>query len=93
MPQARLGDLTWPAVRDLVDDVIVVSEAEVLAAMRLLMERCKLVVEPSGAAALAAALAPALRERWGARLQHVGVVLSGGNVEFEARGWWHSWGT
>ncbi len=39
--EARLGSLTWPLVRDLVDDVITVSEAEVVAAMRLVMERMK----------------------------------------------------
>ena len=39
--EARLGSLTWPIVRDLVDDVITVSEEEVVAAMQLVMERMK----------------------------------------------------
>lgn len=39
--EARLGSLTWPAVRDLVDDVITLSEEEVVAAMQLVFERMK----------------------------------------------------
>lgn len=54
--QARLGQHTWPVVRDLVDGVVAISDAEIVAAMQLLFERMKLVVEPSGAAGLAAVL-------------------------------------
>jgi serine racemase len=53
---ARLGKHTWPVVRDLVDGVVAISDAEIVAAMQLLFERMKLVVEPSGAAGLAAVL-------------------------------------
>eukprot|EP00775_Hariotina_reticulata_P006291 gene6291-6527_t len=53
---ARLGQHTWPVVRDLVDGVLVVEEQQIISAVRLLFERMKLVVEPSGAAALAAVL-------------------------------------
>lgn len=45
-------------VRDLVDQVVVVADAEIVAAMRLVFERMKLVVEPSGAAGLAAVMSP-----------------------------------
>lgn len=88
--QARLGDLTWPIVRDLVDEVVVVDDSEIVAAMRLLFERAKVVVEPSGAAGLAAALSEAGREALRG-CGRVGVVLSGGNVDFEARGFWEAW--
>ncbi|KAF6260990.1 serine/threonine dehydratase [Scenedesmus sp. NREL 46B-D3] len=54
--QARLGKHTWPVVRDLVDGVVTVSDGDIVAAMQLLFERMKLVVEPSGAAGLAAVL-------------------------------------
>ncbi len=77
---AGLGRLTWPIVRDGVDAVHVVDDAAIVAAMRLLWERMKLVVEPSGAVALAAVLAPEFRST-GAR--RVGVVLSGGNVDLD----------
>lgn len=69
------GELTFPVLRQLLDDVVLVSDDEIRAAMRLLLERAKLVVEPSGAVSLAACLAR--RVGTGAR---IGVVLSGGNV-------------
>lgn len=78
---AGLGELTWPVVRDLVDDVVVVDDTQIVDAMRLLWERMKLVVEPSGSVGLAAALGADFR-RHGAR--RVGVVLSGGNVDLDA---------
>ena len=48
--RAKLGDLTWPIIRDKVDDVVTVTERDIVEAMRLIYERMKLVVEPSGAA-------------------------------------------
>jgi threonine dehydratase len=59
-----------------VDEVVLVSEDEVKEAMRFLLLRLKLVVEPTGAVAAAAALTGKLR-RFGSR---AGVILSGGNV-------------
>ena len=76
-----LGDLTWPVVRDLVDGVVTVTEAEMIAAMRLLWERAKLLVEPSAAVALAAVLTGEFRQT--VCEHHVGIVLSGGNVNVE----------
>jgi threo-3-hydroxy-L-aspartate ammonia-lyase len=74
------GELTWPVIQALVDEVVTVSDDEIVAAMRFCFERCKLVVEPSGACALAALLAGRV-EVAGLR---VGVVLSGGNIGAEA---------
>ncbi len=74
---ASIGELTWPIVRDRVDTVLTVSDDEILAAMRLLMERMKLVIEPSGAVGLAAVLQPAFRTH---AFKRVGIVLSRGNV-------------
>jgi threo-3-hydroxy-L-aspartate ammonia-lyase len=74
---AQLGTLTWPVVRDGVDDIVLVSEEEMRAAMRFLLQRLKLVVEPTGAIPVAAALFGKLRP-FGNR---VGLILSGGNVE------------
>ena len=71
------GALTWPVIDALVDDVVTVSDEQIVAAMRLLFERLKVVAEPSGASALAALLAGGLHEV-GSR---VGVVLSGANVD------------
>jgi threonine dehydratase len=74
------GELTWPVIQALVDEVVTVSDAQILEAMRFLFERCKLVVEPSGACALAALLAGAVPVAG----ERVGVVLSGGNVGADA---------
>jgi threonine dehydratase len=72
------GERTWPVIRERVDAVALASDAEIVEAMRFLFERCKLVVEPSGACALAALLAGRV-ELDGA--ERIGVALSGGNVD------------
>jgi threonine dehydratase len=77
-----LGRLTFPLVREMVDDMVTVSDAEIVAAMRPLWERLKLVVEPTGALGLAAALAG----RVATAGRRVGVILSGGNVDLAAAG-------
>jgi threo-3-hydroxy-L-aspartate ammonia-lyase len=71
------GERTWPIIDALVDEVVTVSDAEIVAAMVLLFERLKVVVEPSGASALAALLAGTVR----AVGRRIGVVLSGANVD------------
>lgn len=76
----QLGEVTWPHIRALVDEIIVVSDAEVEAAMRFLALRCKQVVEPTGAVAAAAVLARKLPATSRDRRQ-IGVVLSGGNAD------------
>lgn len=80
-----LGDLTWPVVRDLVGDVVTVSEEEIVGAMRLAWERAKFLIEPSPAVALAATLTPRFQQLSG--LAKVGVVLSGGNVNLDKLPW------
>lgn len=83
--KTTLGELTWPVVRDLVEEVLVVEDMATVAAMRLVFERMKLVVEPSAAVPLAAVLSQRFRTRAG--LERVGVVLSGGNVDLDALPW------
>jgi threo-3-hydroxy-L-aspartate ammonia-lyase len=72
------GELTFSINRSLLDAVVLVSDAELVAAMRFAFERLKLVLEPGGAAALAALLAHRVELGADAR---VGVILSGGNVD------------
>ena len=71
------GERTWPVIHALVDEVVTVTDAEILETMRTCFERLKLVVEPSGATALAAILHGHVAVA-GLR---VGVVLSGGNAD------------
>jgi threonine dehydratase len=80
--RTSLGALTWPVVRDLVDAVFTVSDAAIVAAMRLVWERMKLVAEPSAVVGLAVGLGEPFRALSG--LERVGVVLSGGNVDLDA---------
>jgi len=68
------GELTFAVNRKRVDEVVLVSDAEIVDAMTFLFDRMKLVVEPSGAVGIAALLAGRVRG------ERVGVVISGGNV-------------
>jgi threonine dehydratase len=73
------GALTWPIIESLVEDILLVSDNELIATMRLLLERTKLLVEPSGAAAAAAVLHGKIPPN----CRRVGVLLTGGNVDLE----------
>jgi threonine dehydratase len=72
-----LGDKTFPIIYEHVKEVITVSDDEIIDAMRLIWERMKIIVEPSGAVPLAAVLKA--REKFQNR--SVGIILSGGNVD------------
>jgi threonine dehydratase len=71
------GERTFPVIRERVAAVVTVTDAEIVAAMRFAFERLKLVLEPSGASALAALLHGKVE----AAGRRTGVVLSGGNVD------------
>jgi threonine dehydratase len=73
------GALTFPLTRANADDVLTVSDQEIIEAIRFMLFRMKLLVEPSGAAAAAAVFSRKLPEA----MQRVGVVLSGGNIDGE----------
>ena len=75
--RATLSPLTFSILQSMVDEISLVSEEEIVAAMLLLWERTKLVVEPSGAVAAA----PALNRRIRAEGKKVGIILSGGNLD------------
>lgn len=82
-----LGDLTWPILRDHVERVLTVSEEEIVQAMRLAWERAKLLIEPSAAVAVAAALALEAKLPPTPAPRRVGVILSGGNVDLDHLPW------
>lgn len=75
--RASLCERTFTILRERIDGVALVGEEEILSAMRLVWERMKLVIEPSSAVPVAAAIFG----KTGARAKRVGVVLSGGNVD------------
>lgn len=78
-----LGTLTFPIIREHVEQIVTVSEAAIIAAMRFLWERAKLVVEPSGVTPVAVL--------WEGKIDlrglRVGVILSGGNVDLTHLPW------
>ena len=79
-------------VRDLVDDVVVVEEAEIVSAMQLVYERMKVVVEPSGAVGVAAALSEEMAAKFPPQsFPRAGVVLCGGNADFSVVDFWANW--
>lgn len=81
--RTSLGRLTFPIIRAHVARIVTVTDEEIVAAMRLLYERMKLVVEPSGAVALAAVLSG----RAGLAGRRVGLILSGGNADLDRLPW------
>jgi threonine dehydratase len=71
------GKLTFPIVRELVEDILLVSDQELISTIRFLLERMKVLVEPSGAAGAAAVF----HRKFDFAGKRVGVLLSGGNVD------------
>jgi threonine dehydratase len=72
--------LTFPILQQNADDVLTVSDAEILTTIRFMLFRMKTLVEPSGAAAAAAVL----HGRLPAGDKRVGVIVSGGNIDPDA---------
>ncbi len=74
------GALTFPILQQTAEAVLTVSDPEIVAAIKFLLFRMKLLVEPSGAAAAAAVM----QRRLPLETRRVGVILSGGNIDPEA---------
>jgi threonine dehydratase len=73
------GILTFPILQQTAEDVLTVSDDEIIETMKFILSRMKLLVEPSGAAAAAAVL----HRKLPSDVKRVGVVLSGGNIDAE----------
>ncbi|WIB27210.1 threonine ammonia-lyase [Curtobacterium sp. MCSS17_015] len=73
---ARPGDMNFPIIRDLVDDIVTVSDDDVARALLVLLERAKLVVEAAGAVGVAAIMSGAVHDTG-----RTVVLLSGGNID------------
>ena len=71
------GKLTFPIIRELVEDILLVSDEELVATMRFILERMKILIEPSGAAGAAAVF----HRKFDFAGKRAGVLLSGGNVD------------
>ena len=71
------GELTFPIIQELVEDVVLVSDEEIRAAMKFALLRMKIVIEPSGAVAMAEVMHGKTPMPSG----KIGIVVSGGNVD------------
>ena len=76
-----MGELTWPIIKSHVEEIVRVSDEEVLIAMTMIHEIFGMAVEPSGAISLAAVLKDEFRSKEG--IGSIGIILSGGNVDPE----------
>ena len=74
-----LGSKTFPIIQKLVSNIITVSDEEIIAAMRLIWERMKIIIEPSCAVPLAAVL----QQKENFKGKRIGIILTGGNVDLE----------
>lgn len=72
-----VGQLTFPIIQELVDEIVTVSDAQLIEAMRFAASRMKMVIEPTGGLAMAAAMQGVINVNG----QRVGVIVSGGNVD------------
>jgi len=77
--RTQLGEYNFPIILNHVEEIYTVSEVEIVAAMKLIWERLKIVIEPSSAAAVAALW----QQKSNFNGQNVGIILSGGNVDLE----------
>jgi threo-3-hydroxy-L-aspartate ammonia-lyase len=75
-----IGERNFAVIAGRVERIVSVTEAEIIDAMRFVWERIKIVIEPSSAVAIA----PLLTGKLDARGLKIGVIISGGNVDFEA---------
>lgn len=72
-----LGDRNFPIIQKHVPEIVTVSDNEIIAAMRLVWERMKIIIEPSSAVTLAAVL----KEKDKFKKSKIGIIISGGNVD------------
>ncbi|HLF65615.1 MAG TPA: pyridoxal-phosphate dependent enzyme [Saprospiraceae bacterium] len=82
--RTNLGDINFPIIKELLQEILLVDDQDTIRAMRLLFERMKIMVEPSGAIVLGAVMMH--KEKFVGK--KVGLILSGGNVDVRKLGEW-----
>ena len=80
--RTSLGNFNFPIIKAWAEDIIRVEEEEIIAALKLVWERMKIIIEPSSAVAFAALL----KEKDRFQNQKVGIIVSGGNVDLKKLG-------
>lgn len=81
--RTSLGDLTFACIREHVDDIVTVSEQQIIEAMRLVWERMNIIIEPSSAVPVAAVL----NQKVDTAGKKTGIIISGGNMDLDHLPW------
>ncbi|XP_039364279.1 serine racemase isoform X2 [Mauremys reevesii] len=84
--KTSIGPNTWPIIKDLVDDVLTVTEEEIQQATQLVWERMKLLIEPTAGVGVAAVLSEQFRSV-SQEVKNVCIVLCGGNIDLGSLAW------
>ncbi|MEH6512212.1 pyridoxal-phosphate dependent enzyme [Maribacter arcticus] len=79
--KTTLGDINFPIIKELVSGIIRVHEDEIIAAMKLVWERMKIIIEPSSAVTLAGVIRQSKESPEALKNRKVGIIISGGNVD------------
>ena len=79
--KTTLGDINFPIIKELVNGIIRVDEVEIVAAMKLVWERMKIIIEPSSAVTVAAVIRQSKENPEALKNRNVGIIISGGNVD------------
>ena len=80
--RTSVGEITWPIIEQHLDDVFTVTEEEIIQGTRLVLERMKVVIEPSSGVVVAAVLSERFR-KVAADLKNIAVLLCGGNLDID----------
>jgi len=83
--RTSLGQITFPIIKKYVEQVITVTEDEIKSAMRLVWERMKIIIEPSSAVSVAAALTDEFKAI--TSISRVGIIVGGGNIDLDVWNW------
>jgi len=81
--RTNVGERNFPIIQRHVDDIVIVSEEAIVAAMRTIWETMKIIIEPSAAVSYAAIA----ERKIGIAGKRVGIILTGGNVDLDALPW------
>jgi len=81
--RAQIGTITFPIIQAYVEDIIILTEIEIIESMKMIWERMKIIVEPSCAITLSAVL----KSKELFKGKKVGLIISGGNVDLEKLPW------
>ncbi|XP_022101134.1 serine racemase-like [Acanthaster planci] len=85
--RVSVGDVAWPIVRDLVDDVITVTEDEIKESTKLVWQCMKLCIEPSAGVGVAAVMSDKFKAAF-PDIKNVGIILCGGNIDLDSMKSW-----